>query len=74
MLKVTFYHEKDRNPYFFLQERFLNTYHCCSQESSTIQSSQDFQSLPFLKILYENDDKKKNTLDAETLKTSKLSL
>ena len=28
---------------------------------------------PFLKILYENDDKKKNNHDAETLKTSKLS-
>ena len=28
---------------------------------------------PFLKILYENDDKKKNNHDGETLKTSKLS-
>ena len=44
MIKVTFYHEKDINPNFFLQKRFLNTYHCFSQESSTIQSSQDFQS------------------------------
>ena len=35
---------KNLNFYFFLQKRFLNTYHCCSQESSTNQSSQDFQS------------------------------
>ena len=39
MLTVTFSYEQDINPYFFLQKRFQNSFHCCSQESYAIFKS-----------------------------------